>query len=108
MLRPGQYWNESGYELWEEVHGTSFFTLMSQHRALVEGARLAEELGSECSACDQASQILCFLQSNYWNETGGYITADINPNVNRTGINVSPLLASIHVFDINATCDAGG
>ncbi len=105
----GQYWNTSGYELWEEVHGSSFFTLMAQHRALVEGAMLAEQLRTECPACNQSSQILCFLQSSFWNETGGYITADVNPtNVNRSGVNVSPLLASIAVFDINATCNAGG
>jgi glucoamylase len=104
----GQYWNQSGFELWEEVHGSSFFTLLAMHRALVEGAVLAEKLGVECPACNQSAQILCFAQNNFWNETGGYITADVNPNVNRSGVNVSPLLASIHVFDINATCNASG
>ena len=105
----GQYWNQTGYELWEEVLGSSFFTLIASHRALVEGAILAEELGTECRPCEQASQIMCFVQSNFWNETGGYITADINTNdLARTGINVSPLLASIHVFDMNASCSAAG
>lgn len=104
----GQYWNQTGYDLWEEVHGSSFFTYSVQHRALVQGAILAEKLNTTCEPCGQASQILCFLQSNFWNNTGKYITADVNVNnVNRSGINNDPILAAIHVFDINATCDAG-
>ena len=108
LLYVGQYWNQSGYELWEEVHGSSFFTLNAQHRSLVQGQLFFEELGLECAACAQAPQILCFIQNNFWNQTGGYITADVNPNVNRSGINVSPLLSSIQVFDINATCNSAG
>lgn len=104
----GQYWNNTGYDLWEEVHGSSFFTYSVQHRALVQGALLAQQIGVPCKPCQQAAQILCFIQSNFWNATGKYITADINVNnVNRSGINNDPILAAIHVFDINATCNAG-
>lgn len=74
----------------------------------MQGALLAEELGQECEHCQQADQILCLLSNNFWNETGGYITADINVNnVNRSGINADPLLAAITNFDYNATCDSG-
>lgn len=27
-----QYWNQTGFDLWEEVNGSSFFTTASQHR----------------------------------------------------------------------------
>lgn len=27
-----QYWNETGFDLWEEVKGASFFTTAAQHR----------------------------------------------------------------------------
>jgi len=27
-----QYWNQTGFDLWEEVPGTSFFTITSSHR----------------------------------------------------------------------------
>ncbi|KAJ0304141.1 hypothetical protein COL516b_006031 [Colletotrichum fioriniae] len=27
-----QYWNQTGFDLWEEVQGSSFFTVASQHR----------------------------------------------------------------------------
>jgi glucoamylase len=106
----GQYWNQTGYELWEEVHGTSFFTLNAQHRALTSGGYLAKKLGVSCKPCTEAPKILCLLQSSFWNQTGGYITADVNTNqiTTRSGINASPLISSIQVFDISATCDASG
>ncbi|KAI9737453.1 MAG: hypothetical protein M1834_009608 [Cirrosporium novae-zelandiae] len=98
-----QYWNSTGYDLWEEVSGSSFFTIAVQHRALVEGASLASTLGKTCSGCEsQAPQILCFLQS-FWN--GDYITANINVNNGRTGKDANSILGSIHTFDPAATCD---
>ncbi|KAJ9644184.1 hypothetical protein H2204_001535 [Knufia peltigerae] len=100
--------NYTGFDLWEEVRGSSFFTISAQHRALAQGAILAQKLNTTCGPCKQASQVLCFLQSNFWNESGKYLVADINVNeLSRSGINSDLILASIHVFDANATCDAG-
>ncbi|KAJ5610328.1 glucan 1-4-alpha-glucosidase [Penicillium lagena] len=99
----GQYWNETGFDLWEETDGSSFFTLAVQHRALVQGASLAQKLDKSCSAClSQAPHILCFLQS-FWN--GKYITANINLDTSRTGIDANTILGSIHTFDPEAQCD---
>ncbi|KAI1616287.1 1, 4-alpha-D-glucan glucohydrolase [Exophiala viscosa] len=103
----GQYWNETGFDLWEEVQGSSFFTISVQHRALVQGALLSQQLNTTCAACDQAPQILCFLQNNFWNAADGFLIADINTDIDRSGINADPILASIHVFDADASCDAG-
>ncbi|RAL61125.1 hypothetical protein DID88_010464 [Monilinia fructigena] len=36
-----QYWNQTGYDLWEEVYGSDFFTFQNSHRALIEGQILA-------------------------------------------------------------------
>ena len=75
----------------------------------MQGAILAKQLNVPCKPCEQAPQVLCFLQNNFWNASGGYLTADVNVNnVNRSGINSDPILASILVFDANATCNAGG
>ncbi|KAJ5389659.1 Glucoamylase [Penicillium cataractarum] len=99
----GQYWNNTGFDLWEEVDGSSFFTLAVQHRALVQGSSLAQKLGKSCPACkSQAPQILCFLQS-FWN--GKYITANINLDTSRSGIDLNSILGSIHTFDPEAACD---
>ena len=99
----GQYWNQTGFDLWEEVNGSSFFTIAVQHRALIEGAALASALGKTCAGCtSQAPQLRCFLQS-FW--TGSYINSNINTNNGRTGKDANSILTSIHVFDPDAGCD---
>ncbi|KAL8674931.1 MAG: hypothetical protein Q9168_000634 [Polycauliona sp. 1 TL-2023] len=99
----GQYWNQTGFDLWEEVDGSSFFTLAVQHRALVEGQAFAEEIGTSCAACStQAPEVLCFLQ-NFWN--GDFVTSNINDQRGRNGKDANSILASIHTFDPHAGCD---
>lgn len=79
----------------------SFFTTAVQHRALVEGARLARQIGRKCPGCEsQAPQILCYMQ-NYW--TGTYINS--NTDGGRSGKDANSILASIHTFDPEAGCD---
>jgi glucoamylase len=114
-----QYWSQSGYgtsftiqfadhlltfsssDLWEEVNSMSFFTVVNQHRALVEGSTFAGRVGASCSWCDsQAPQILCYMQ-NFW--TGSYINA--NTGGGRSGKDANTVLASINTFDPKATCD---
>ncbi|UKZ80496.1 glycoside hydrolase 15 protein [Trichoderma virens FT-333] len=100
-----QYWNQTGFDLWEEVNGSSFFTVANQHRALVEGATLATTLGQSGSTYSSvAPQILCFLQ-RFW-VSGSYIDSNINVNEGRTGKDANSLLASIHTFDPSLGCDA--
>jgi glucoamylase len=97
------YRNTTGFDLWEEVSGSSFFTTQNQYRSLAEGAQLAATLGVTCSACEQAPQILCFLQS-YWN--GEYFVANTNTGENRSGKDANTILGPISIFDINAPCDS--
>ncbi|RHZ44433.1 glycoside hydrolase family 15 protein [Aspergillus thermomutatus] len=96
-----QYWNQSTFDLWEEVQGSSFFTTAAQHKALVEGAAFAKALGQSCDGCSVAPQILCFLQ-DYWNGTA--VISNIANN-GRSGIDANSVLASIHTFDPAAGCD---
>lgn len=97
-----QHWNETTFDLWEEVKGASFFTTAMQYRALVEGQQLARELGKPCQHCaSQAPQILCFLQT-YW--TGSYIVSNFGDN-GRSGKDINSILTSTHMFDVNAGCD---
>ncbi|RKF59806.1 Glucoamylase [Erysiphe neolycopersici] len=100
-----QYWNQTGFDLWEEVHGSSFFTVSSQYRALTEGSELASLLGISCSLCDtHMTQLACFLK-NFWDPSRGYILANINENYKRSAIDASTILASIHQFDPAVGCD---
>ena len=99
----GEYWNQTGFDLWEETLGSSFFTIQNQYRALVQGSQLAKQLGKSCEGCDsQAPQVLCFMQS-FWNGTS--IVANINTAAARSGRDANTLLSAIAIFDINATCD---
>ncbi|QSS49369.1 glucoamylase [Histoplasma capsulatum var. duboisii H88] len=96
-----QFWSSPGFDLWEEVDGMSFFTTAVQHRALVEGSRFARQIGLRCPSCEsQAPQVLCFMQ-NYW--TGSYINS--NTGGDRSGKDTNSILASIHTFDPEASCD---
>ncbi|KZV59596.1 carbohydrate-binding module family 20 protein [Peniophora sp. CONT] len=99
-------WNQTTFDLWEEVSSSSFFTTAVQHRSLREGTTFATLVGDSSSASTyttQAANVLCFLQS-YWNPTGGYITA--NTGGGRSGKDSNTVLASIHTWDIKAGCDA--
>ncbi len=96
-------WSQTGFDLWEEVNGLSFFTLAAQHRALVEGNALAGSIGQSCPHCvSQAPQVLCALQ-RFWN--GNHIVSNIDVNINRNGKDANSVIASIHVFDPEAGCD---
>ncbi|SPO05379.1 related to glucoamylase precursor [Cephalotrichum gorgonifer] len=98
-----EYWSQQGFDLWEEVQGISFFTLISQHRALVEGSALAAEIGLDCPNCDsQAPQIRCKIQSLWQDE--GFMLSDVANN-GRTGKGTNTVIASIHSFDPAAGCD---
>jgi glucoamylase len=97
-----RYWNQTGFDLWEEVNGSSFFTLSASYRALIEGAALAAKLSKTCDGCAAAApQVFCFMQ-NFW--TGGYIDSNINVNEGRTGKDANSLISSIHTFDPSAAC----
>ncbi|GAW02259.1 glycoside hydrolase family 15 protein [Lentinula edodes] len=99
-------WNKTGFDLWEEVSSSSFWTTAAQHRALRQGAELAKTLSKDDLAesySTQADNALCFLQS-YWNPNGSYITS--NTGGGRSGIDANSILASIHSFDPSAGCDA--
>ncbi|CAH0021275.1 unnamed protein product [Clonostachys rhizophaga] len=97
-----KYWNQTGYDLWEEVNGSSFFTIAATHRALVEGAALATALGqADGGYAAAAPQVLCFAQS-FW--VNGYIDSNINVNDGRTGKDANSLISSIHTFDPTSKC----
>ncbi|KAG5943996.1 hypothetical protein E4U53_006970 [Claviceps sorghi] len=96
------YWNSTGFDLWEEVRGLSFFTVAATHRALVEGAALAKALGKPCPGCESAAaQVLCLAQSFWTGGDAGYIKANTRTGGGdgRSGKDANSLLASIHALD---------
>ena len=62
------HWKDPSYDLWEEVKGTHFYTLMVERRALLEGAVLARKLGDKGAAnwyVKQGKEIEVELQKFY-------------------------------------------
>ncbi|KAA8571273.1 hypothetical protein EYC84_000600 [Monilinia fructicola] len=98
-----QYWNQTGYDLWEEVYGSSFFTFQNSHRALIEGQNLGKKLGIECWACLGAMEVLCFISQYFWN--GEYVISNVNVDNGRTGLDANSILGPISIFDIDGSCD---
>lgn len=92
------YWQESGFDLWEEVNGLHFFTAIVQWRALTDGAELAGRMGDHGAARwyrAQAGDMRTFLLS-FWNEEKGHLieTLDSDRSGLDCGILVGSLLAS--------------
>jgi hypothetical protein len=57
----GNWRNQFGCDLWEEVRGTHFYTRLVQYRALVDGAAFAAGLGDSNGASiysQQASEMV--------------------------------------------------
>lgn len=80
------YWNRSGFDLWEEVRGSSFFTTAVQHRALVEGAAFFADAGRpRPTYATSADSVLCFLQS-YWSEENHHVVSNVNAQEKRSGL----------------------
>ncbi|KAM0752913.1 glucoamylase [Meredithblackwellia eburnea MCA 4105] len=100
------YWGSTGFDLWEEVKGMSFFTSLVQYRALREGAAFFASLGSPRSRYSTAADgVLCFLQS-YWSEKDQYILSNTHIEQHRSGLDGNSILGSIHTFDSESlTCD---
>ena len=72
-----RHWAEPSFDLWEEVQGMHFFTLMVQRKALLDGASLAERLFNLPTAAwyrEQAAQITKYLERFWW-KNQGYIMA---------------------------------
>ena len=72
-----QNWNQQGFDLWEEVNGQHFWTLMVSYRSMVEGATFAALLGDSASASTYTStaQNMVSTIQQFWNPSKGFLIA---------------------------------
>ncbi|KAK0553425.1 hypothetical protein OC846_001300 [Tilletia horrida] len=101
------HWQDSTFDLWEEVQATHFFTLAVQYRALTEGAAFAtamKDSGAATFYAQQASAISSKLQS-FWSSSLNRVQAYQNTpsGFNRNGLDCSVLLGSLHGWIQNST-----
>ncbi|KAG8873530.1 hypothetical protein FRB98_008908 [Tulasnella sp. 332] len=91
-----KYWDQPSFDLWEEIRGKHFFTLLVSLTALRKGARLAIQLADAPAAShytEQGDRIMKELR-NFIDPDTGRILAYENPGQwNRTGLDAAIPLA---------------
>lgn len=99
----GHHWREPSFDLWEEEMGMHFYTLLSQHTALQEGAKLAKELGDGGAAEfyeQQSALIASFIKDAFIDSEIGIKTTIRRVNgglgYKHSNLDVAPLLALLH------------
>lgn len=77
------HWQDANFDLWEEVKGTHFYTLMVTRKALLDGAVLAEKLNDHGAAVWYQSQAKLIEKqlALFWDKN----KLLIKPTINQTG-----------------------
>lgn len=95
-------WGNTSFDLWEEIRGHHFYTRLSQRRALVEGAKLARNLGDVTAAEWYEKQVPALEAEieRHWNGSKGYLEATRNRDDGidwkTSGLDVSVILGALH------------
>lgn len=96
------FWNESSFDLWEEVEGTHFFNLMVSARSLREGTRLARAFG-DMGAADWYEEQAGYIEKllpKFWNTYKGHLVETLWSK--RSGLDCGLLLGSLHASPVDA------
>jgi glucoamylase len=99
------YWNDSSFDLWEEVEGLHFFNLMVSARSLREGSDLARSFGDHGAAewyNEQAGYITKLL-TKFWNAKKGHLVETLWSK--RSGLDCGLLLGSLHALPYHTSSD---
>ncbi|KAH7398474.1 Six-hairpin glycosidase-like protein [Pyrenochaeta sp. MPI-SDFR-AT-0127] len=99
------FWNQSGFDLWEEVEGLHFFTLITSARSLREGAQLAAAFNDHGAAewyAEQAGYIENLLRK-FWNKNKGHLVETLWSK--RSGLDCGLLLGSLHALPADGSDD---
>ncbi|MDB5037587.1 MAG: hypothetical protein JWQ35_1115 [Bacteriovoracaceae bacterium] len=101
----GTYWRAKTNDLWEEVNGDQFYTRMVQRKALIEGARFADEMrdGEAAKWYRGQAQAITAEIGRHWNPANGRIYATINQvgglRTKTSGLDTAVILAVLHGDD---------
>lgn len=87
-------WNQSSCDLWEELSGQHFYTLIVQRRALLDGAAMGEFLGQDSKELTHVASQIGSAILNHWSPDKGYFVATLN-QTDGLGYKTSNLDASI-------------
>ncbi|KAI9821725.1 MAG: Glucoamylase, intracellular sporulation-specific [Pycnora praestabilis] len=93
------HWQDSGFDLWEEIDGLHFFTAMVQMRALRAGAKLADDFGDEGARAWYLKQeaAMRHFVPNFWDDEREHLVA--TKETTRSGLDCGVLLGALHGVD---------
>jgi glucoamylase len=99
------FWNQSGFDLWEEVEGLHFFTLMVSARGLREGSDLARSFGDRGAAewYEEQAGYAENLLAKFWNAQKGHLVETLWSK--RSGLDCGLLLGSLHALPTEGSAD---
>ncbi|KAI8069140.1 glucoamylase [Gongronella butleri] len=88
-------WKNQCFDLWEEVQGVHFFTLMVMRRGLLDGADYATANGDSDKASSYKSVVSDIEDqiNQFWN--GQVIQVTLNQNIKQGGLDTSVLIAAL-------------
>lgn len=98
------HWQEHSFDLWEEEKGMHFYTLLAQHVALQEGAKLARELKDTFAAdfyARESERIGRMIKAEFTDDHVGIrVTSQKSAPLGykNSGLDVAPLLALLHTY----------
>lgn len=92
-------WQNESFDLWEEVKGQHFFTLIVQLRAVLEGAAFARRMSDPGAAVwyDKQAVAMRHKLDEFWSQDGWIISTLLrDPAKPRGGLDCGTILGSIH------------
>ncbi len=95
-------WQQSCFDLWEEINGHHFYTRMVQRKSMVEGARLAYKMGDRAAGDFYATQAKAMEREmpKFWNASGNFIVTTLGRtggiDYKSSGIDSSVILGVLH------------
>ncbi len=107
------HWQETSFDVWEEVKAHHFDTEMAQRTALLEGAWLADQLGDPGAAAwysEQASALKDAIRA-HWDPQNGYIDSALDQdgglNYKSSDLDSAVILGAIHRRNLDAQAETG-
>ncbi|GAA6004782.1 hypothetical protein JCM11491_002227 [Sporobolomyces phaffii] len=92
-----KYWQQSTFDLWEEVNGNSFFTTLSQFHALALGSTYfsSSDATRSTNYLSTSQSVRCYADT-YWGagSNKNAYASNINANNGRSGLDANSIIAA--------------
>lgn len=92
-------WEQDSFDLWEEVKGFHFFTLIVQLRSMVEGAEFAKQMSDQEASAWYSKQAdaMRIRLDDFWTDDGWIKSTLVrDPEKPRGGLDCGTILGSVH------------